>query len=140
MTPIVNVDLLIRNRRQETLLTWRADNYWPPGWHVPGGIVRFKEKIADRIRAVAVGELHASVKWKDPPLAVHELIQPVRKERGHFISFLYVCTLTRALDEDFRYKKGPPQPGQWAWHATCPRNIIPVHEIYRKLIESSARL
>lgn len=43
---MVNVDLLIKNvSSNETLLTWREDEYYGPGWHVPGGIVRFKETI-----------------------------------------------------------------------------------------------
>ena len=57
ITPMVNVDLLIRNEQGQTLLTWREDDFYGPGWHVPGGIVRFKEPIADRISAVASGEL-----------------------------------------------------------------------------------
>ncbi|SVE18316.1 uncharacterized protein METZ01_LOCUS471170, partial [marine metagenome] len=53
ITPLINVDLLIHNKNGETLLTWRGgDETSKPGWHIPGGIVRYKEKIADRIRAV----------------------------------------------------------------------------------------
>ena len=47
LTPLINVDLLIKNEQNHTLLTWRDDGYYPPGWHVPGGIIRFKETIAE---------------------------------------------------------------------------------------------
>ena len=33
---MVNVDLLIRNDRRETLLTWRQDELYR-GWHIPAG-------------------------------------------------------------------------------------------------------
>jgi len=49
LTPMINVDLLIKNDRNETLLTWRADNFYGPGWHIPGGIIRFKESASSRI-------------------------------------------------------------------------------------------
>jgi colanic acid biosynthesis protein WcaH len=32
-----------------TLLTWRDDESFGAGWHVPGGIIRYKETAADRI-------------------------------------------------------------------------------------------
>jgi len=135
ITPLVNVDLLIKNEHNQTLLTWRDDDYWSPGWHVPGGIVRYKETISDRINAVAAGELGATVEFKKDPLAINEVIHPPsRRIRGHFVSLLYQSTLISPLDENLRYKKGAPKPGEWAWHSKCPSNIIPVHEMYQRFI------
>ena len=134
ITPIINVDLLIKNEQNHTLLTWRDDSYYPPGWHVPGGIVRYKETISDRINAVAESELGAEIKFKKDPLAINEVIHPSRKNRGHFVSLLYECTLISPLDKNRRYEKGIPKPGEWAWHSKCPDNIISVHEMYRKFI------
>lgn len=135
VTPLINVDLLIKNEQNHTLLTWRDDGYYPSGWHIPGGIVRYKETIADRIKAVAAGELGAKVKFKLKPLALNEIIHPLRRNRGHGISLLHECTLIGSLDENLRYRKGIPKPGEWAWHEKCPNDLIPVHdEIYRKFI------
>lgn len=134
ITPIINVDLLIKNQRGQTLLTWRDDKYYGPGWHIPGGIIRYKETIADRIKAVAKNELGARVKFKKEPIAVNEVICQKRKERGHFISLLYECKLVSPLDKDLKYKKGIPKAGQWAWHNKCPKNIIPVHKMYKEFI------
>ena len=39
LTPIVNVDLLIKNEFGETILTWRSDEFYGPGWHLPGGFL-----------------------------------------------------------------------------------------------------
>ena len=134
ITPIINVDLLIKNDPNHTLLTWRDDGYYPPGWHIPGGIVRYKETISDRINVVAVSKLGAEIKFEKEPLAINEVIHPSRRVRGHFISLLYECTLMSSLDKNLKYEKGIPKPGEWAWHSKCPNDIISVHEMYRKFI------
>ncbi len=134
ITPIINVDLLVKNEQNQTLLTWRDDGYWPAGWHIPGGIIRYKETISDRINAVAASELGAKIKFKKDQLVTNEVIQPSRRIRGHFISLLYECTLISSLDKNLRYEKGIPKPEQWAWHDKYPNDIIPVHEMYRKFI------
>jgi len=131
ITPMINVDLLIRDGEGRSLLTWRDDGYWPPGWHVPGGIIRFKETIADRVRAVARTELGAEVAFTQPPLAINEFIQPERRDRGHFISLLFSCRLLTPPDPGLRRAEGRPQPNQWQWHDRCPDELLSVHEIYR---------
>lgn len=133
-TPIVNVDLLLKNSKNETLLTWRDDEFYGPGWHVPGGIVRFKETAATRIHAVAEKELGAKVEFRHTPLAINEIISAGRSTRGHFISLLYDCELISTLDPSLEYKTSPIRHGEWAWHASCPNELIPVHEIYKQYI------
>jgi colanic acid biosynthesis protein WcaH len=134
ITPIINVDLLIRNEQNHTLLTWRDDGYYSPGWHIPGGIIRYKETIPERINAVAANELGAAIRFNEVPLAINEVIHPSRRIRGHFISLLYECTLISPLDQNRRYQGGIPRPGEWAWHTKCPDAIISVHEMYRKFM------
>jgi colanic acid biosynthesis protein WcaH len=134
--PIVNVDLLIRNDGGETLLTWRQDDLFV-GWHLPGGVVRFKERMADRVQQVARTEVGTTVTMSDAPIAVHELIDPVRAARGHFVSFLFECRLIGSPDERLRYSGGEPQSGQWAWHGRYPSDMIGAHAIYRRFIERS---
>lgn len=133
-TPLINVDLLIKDKQKRTLLTWRDDNYSGPGWHIPGGIIRFKETIAYRITEVAKHELGAEVKFDQVPLVINEVIHPERNTRGHFISLLFKCSFVTPPDESHHYKSGNPEPNEWMWHRTCPENIIPVHEMYRKFI------
>jgi colanic acid biosynthesis protein WcaH len=131
ITPLVNVDLLIKDDQRRTLLTWRDDGYYPAGWHVPGGIIRYKELASHRIHAVAANELGAEVTFKSAPLAINEIIHPSRRARGHFISHLYECKLVGSPNENLRHRHGIPKPGEWAWHDRCPANIISVHEVYR---------
>ena len=75
ITPLINVDLLIQDDRSRTLLTWRDDEFFGPGWHVPGGIIRYKESAADRLRACAREELGADVSFDPAPLLVSETIR-----------------------------------------------------------------
>jgi ADP-ribose pyrophosphatase YjhB (NUDIX family) len=134
LTPLVNVDVLVRNDKGETLLTWRSDEFYR-GWHIPGGVIRFKEQMADRIAEVARIELGAAVAIVgQAPVAVTPIMHPVRLTRGHFISFLFECALTSPLDESRRHAGGELMGGQWAWHSSCPSTIIPQHEIYRRFI------
>lgn len=134
ITPIINVDLLIKNKENRTLLTWRDDGFYPAGWHIPGGIIRYKETISDRIRAVAKNELRARVSFEKEPLAINEVMHPSRKTRGHFISFLYACKLISLPDKKLEFGRGELKPGQWHWFSKCPKGIISVHEMYRKFI------
>ena len=131
ITPLINVDLLIQDERKQTLLTWRDDNYSAPGWHIPGGIIRFKETAAERIHATAWQELRAKVGIDPIPLALHEIIHPVRDERGHSISLLYRCHLLSSLSPIHQYQLLDPQRDAWQWHTQFPENMIPAQGIYR---------
>ena len=131
---MINVDLLIRNELGETLLTWREDGFYGPGWHVPGGIIRFKEKASDRIRAVADKELGAQVTHGEHPLRVTEMMNPNRDVRGHFISLLYGCSLISDPSAQLRFTHKPAKNGEWAWFSRCPEHMIHQHRIYSDLI------
>lgn len=135
ITPLINVDLLIKNEQNHTLLTWRDDGYYPPGWHVPDGIIRFKETIAERVKAVSKNELGAEVEFNPVPLAMNEIIHDTRENRGHFISLLYKCRLLTPPDERLRCTSNSPLPHEWMWHSLCPANILQIHEkLYGKFI------
>jgi colanic acid biosynthesis protein WcaH len=132
MTPLINVDLLIKDKRGRTLLAWRDDKFGNKGWHIPGGIVRYKEKLEHRIQEVAKNEIGVKVKYEKVPIAYNEIILK-QKTRGHSISFLFRCK----VPENFiPLNKGikPFHSGYLKWHNKCPKKLIKVHEIYRKFI------
>lgn len=130
--PVVNVDLLIQDERGRTLLTWRQDEFYGAGWHVPGGIVCYKETAEDRIRATARRELGADVAFDAEPMAVEQSIDPHRRERGHFISLVYRCRLMGPPDPGLKYVAGEPRRDQWAWHKACPPDLIAAQASYRR--------
>ena len=132
-TPLVNVDLLIKNCSGHTLLTWRDDEYYGPGWHIPGGIIRHKETFEHRIQQVSILELGCNVIYDENSFSVNQLFAKDRDLRGHFISFLFTCYIVGDLNQNLKYLKGSnPKAGQWCWHKECPDNLITQHDIYRK--------
>jgi colanic acid biosynthesis protein WcaH len=123
ITPLINVDLLIKDDGSRTLLTWRDDEFYGPGWHVPGGIIRYKERAIARILACARAELGAEVSSEPAPLMVLEDVTG-QDTRGHHISLLYRCRLLTQPDAARWSASGPPSSGQWRWHAACPPDLI----------------
>ena len=81
LTPMLNVDLLIKNKQEQILLAWRDDEFCGTGWHIPGGIIRVKETFKTRIEKVAQKEIGCSLIYNSTPVAVNELIHP-QKTRG----------------------------------------------------------
>jgi ADP-ribose pyrophosphatase YjhB (NUDIX family) len=132
ITPLVNVDLLIQDDAGRTLLTWRDDEYFGQGWHIPGGVIRYKETFAARIRACALQELGAEVSFEPFPLLVLETIRDHRS-RGHFISLLYRCRLLTPLDEFLQPEASyPPRAGAWRWHQVSPPDLLDVQAPYKR--------
>ena len=128
LVPFVNVDLLIRDDRGRTLLTWREDEFFGPGWHLPGGLIRYKESAAARIHACALDELGVAVSADAAPILVNEAIGP-QQTRGHHVSLLYRCRLLS--DPDPAREAGPvPRPGDWRWHTGAPADLISIHRAY----------
>jgi len=130
ITPLVNVDLLVQDGLGRTLLAWRSDIYSGTGWHVPGGIVRFKERLETRVQRVAEHELGTRVEFDPQPIALNQLIHPNRNSRGHFLSILYRCRLPPGFEVS-NADRTPADPGYLQWHDACPPNMVHCHEIYR---------
>jgi len=132
-TPLVNVDLLIKDENGRTLLSWRNDQYSGKGWHVPGGIVRFKETLETRIEKVAKAEIGVNINFDTIPIAINQCIHHERDIRSHFISILYKCFLsTTFVPQNKGLSK--KDSGYLMWHDFCPANLIKCHEMYRKYI------
>lgn len=140
LTPMINVDLLIKNKKGQTLLTWRQDRFHGPAWHIPGGIIRFKEKIEDRIAQVAETELGCRVRFSQDPIHVIGMINKKRDVRGHFISLLYLCELKGMPDPSRQFISDVPSAGEWTWHDKAPKNLLGVHEPYRDFIDETQPL
>jgi len=133
VTPMVNVDLLVKDDRGRTLLAWRDDPYAGQGWHIPGGIIRFRETFEMRIRKVAETEIGAPVEFDPAPLAINQIIHPVRANRGHFISLLYRC---RIPGDFVPANRGLSRrdAGYLRWHDFCPDDLLELHGIYRSYL------
>lgn len=134
ITPMINVDLLIKNNNGHTLLAWRDDQYAGKGWHIPGGIIRYKESINERINEVAKNEIGAFINFYHPePIAINEIFNYETETRNHFISLLYKCSLpTTFVIKNKVLSKS--DSGYLMWHNSCPNNLLKLQDIYRKYI------
>ena len=130
LTPLLSVDLLIQDDAGRTLLTWRHDVAYGPGWHIPGGVIRYKERAMDRIHAVARRELGAEVACEPVPLVMVEHVKLESRERGHVVSSLYRCRLLAPLDESLHFREEIPEPGHWQWFARGAITLIPEQQMY----------
>ena len=133
ITPMINVDLLVQNKKGEILMSWR-DDMCGRGWHIPGGIIRYKEAIRTRIIKVGQTELHTLVKPESAPYRVNEIILDQR-ERGHFISLLYRCGVPEDYDiGEQALKEG--EAGYLKWIGCFPENMVTGQRtIYKELWE-----
>lgn len=134
LTPMVNVDLLVRDGDGRVLLTWRDD--LGGGWHIPGGIVRLNETLADRLAKTASKELGCTAEFSESPVEVKEFIFPELAERSHFISFLYSAKLTSAPPAELHSISGKAAPGQYRWFGSAPEDLLSYHNYYRKYLNT----
>ena len=138
-TPLINVDLLIKDENNRTLLSWRNERYTGIGWHVPGGIIRFKETLETRIRKVAETEIGTAVSFDQAPVAITQFIHPDQNIRGHFISLLYNCFLHGSfVPQNNALSRN--ENGYLAWHDSCPSQLFKFHEIYREFIDKNGSI
>lgn len=125
LTPAVSVELIIKSADQRySLLTWRDDELYGPGWHVPGGVIRFKEALNSRIEKVLKHEIGVSAAMVEGPIGFHEIFNEKRDKRGHFICLVYKVILSEDPPIDTRAQDNLIASGQWRWFAKCPKNLI----------------
>lgn len=122
ITPMVNVDLLIIDDKNRILLAMRDDEFSGKVWHIPGGIIRFRETMEDRIQKTAQAEIGIKVLCDMSPIAVNEIFSS-HEERGHFISFLFLCQLPNGFYIE-NQEVGKYDHGYLKWFAHCPDNFI----------------
>jgi len=134
-TPLINVDLLVKDQRRGLLLAWRDDPHTGKGWHIPGGIIRYKERIETRIQQVAESELGAQVEHDAEPLTIQQIIAEPKRDRAHFISLLYRCSVPDHYEID-NGEISEGEPGYLKWHRSClVDDLLSWHEIYRPYLQ-----
>ena len=138
LTPIVNVDLFVVNGRRQILLSWRDDALCGRGWHIPGGCVRFRETVDQRLRKCALREFGADVTHDAAPFGVYEFIwnEPRaglgdQNERAHHIALAYRCELTGGIGAaQGAVPEG--QPGHLQWFDDLPADCLAIQAPYRR--------
>lgn len=131
ITPMINVDIFVYSETDKTFpLIWRDDGLYGPGWHIPGGIIRFKESAKDRLKQTIINELEL-----DPPryyylIEANEITNNTRDLRGHFISLLYAAKLSDHKQKAKGTHEILRKNGEVCWFKEIPDNIIIQHRRY----------
>jgi colanic acid biosynthesis protein WcaH len=131
LTPMINVDLLVRDSHKRILLAWRNDEYAGIGWHIPGGIIRMHETREACIQRTATREIGTELIFDRTPLECVDLIFPKLSSRSHFITLIYECRLPDGFAIPERLP-GDLAVGELAWHEKYPEDMIVYHDFYRK--------
>ena len=56
-TPLVSIDLIIRNEHGQVLLGWRINRPAQNSWFVPGGRIRKNERVKEALQRISQREL-----------------------------------------------------------------------------------
>lgn len=135
LTPIPNVDLLIINDKKEILLSWRDDEFYGQGWHIPGGCIRYGETMEQRIQHTSINELGCNVTFDTEPIAIRDIIRGENCHlknpfvRGHNVTILFRCYLPQNYVLNNENLK-ETEPGYLRWFSHIPENLLKVHEAY----------
>lgn len=88
LMPRVAVDLLIINKKGETLLTKRAKPPFAGYWHLPGSFVFKNERLFDCAKRIARDEININLKKEELKLA--GVFEDLKDDpRGHVIDIIY---------------------------------------------------
>jgi colanic acid biosynthesis protein WcaH len=130
ITPLVNVELILKDCTPSIVLSWRDDGLYGPGWHLPGGIVRHKESLLSRVREVARLECGITKIQTCNLIQINQIMNPHRDLRGHFISFVFGVTTAN------QFIQTSPElvDGAVCSFTKVPVNLIDQHQRYHGLI------
>lgn len=129
ITPMVNVDVLVFDSKGGFFLTWRDDPQHGSGWHIPGGIVRNKERFMDRANRVIETELALKVQTLSSPVQITERINPDSLGRSHFLSILILGHVASSANYP-SLEKNSVGDGVKLFKR-CPKDLLSVHYDYR---------
>ncbi len=137
LVPIPNVDLFILDDKGRLLLTRRDDRFFGKGWHLPGGCIRFKETMQERIQRTAQSELGTTVQFEKDPVAVRDVIIREQRpgledqnQRAHHLAVMYRC-----CPDDTEYIESLVSAGEAGWFEKIPEDILPVHAVFNDIFK-----
>lgn len=140
LIPVVNVDLLLTIQSMRFCLRGEMILTLARGGHIPGGCVRFKEKLMDRVQKTAITEFGEEVICRPEPIKVFEIFTSRyrdeiedQKERAHFITLVYAC---KFKDETMLLERQKAEydskPGYLKWFSELPGDLLDVQKCYRE--------
>ncbi len=102
LMPVVACEIVIFNSKKEILLTWRKDEYYK-GWHNPGGLLRMRESLENRIQVVLHTELGVRLK----SFKFLDFYNYTDDPRGHTVGLIFLCSTSGKPKTGTFFKKIP---------------------------------
>lgn len=101
--PILCVDGVVVDSKKRVLLTKRSILPFKGYWHLPGGVVFFKEKTEKAVIRIIKKETGLNTKII---CLIDVYSDPKRDPRGHFVTIAYLLKLVKGkLKSDFQSEK-----------------------------------
>ena len=125
LTPLCNVELVVKDSLDKTLLIYRDDEFYGPGWHLPGGVIRFRENVETRIYLTLLNEL--KIKNLCKRAKTHFLLRDYKFKKDFKKSFYITSLLCKISKVNFKipihddlidYKNG-----DIAYHIRSPKSF-----------------
>jgi len=118
VVPFAGCELIVMNKKGELLLTWREDKWWK-GWHFPGGLMRHRETVDERIKKMALHEIGLRVKK-------YQFLFPINYHTGlrNHVTSLIFLTHSECVEQGTFFK-------------TMPKDIIPDHRIIWRHVQKA---
>lgn len=131
--PQMNVELIIRDKKNNTLYIWRDDLFNNYGWHLPGGIIRPNETIINRVKKVIQNEtlVFNYVKEIIGPISISEVLHKQPGFRSHFISLVFLVIIENNGNLDNKRLSDSKS----SLSSSIPKPLIKNHERYINLLE-----
>ncbi len=137
-TPLVSIDLIVENNRNEVLLGFRKNEPAKNYWFVPGGRILKNERIAEAFERIAENELGINLAYEDADfLGVFEHLYPKnptqkREFSTHYVVLTYQVKLTKT---PLKLPKTQHSRYQW-FDRQSLRNDKKVHPYTREYFEN----
>lgn len=119
------------------MLSWRDDVHCGTGWHIPGGCIRSRETLRERIQKTAREEIGCEVRYYPEVLHVFEIIDESerkladQRERAHFITLVAACRLPEDYDLAMQ-PKNAASPATFSGLRALPDDLLPLQQCYRR--------
>lgn len=142
LIPCANIDLFVTDKNRQLLLAWRDDEFYGQGWHIPGGCLRLKETLDNRIQQTAINELGSMVIYDRDNFITRETMAAEERpglsnqlERCHNISMLFFCRLPEGYKVENSSKAEHTQ-GYLKWFDHTPSDLLKAHwDLYGDIID-----
>ena len=118
------------------VMVYRDDEFYGPGWHLPGGVIRSRENIATRIgktleRETGITSHNAKIL---SCISLAESFDTSKPIRSHFLSIGMLVEVRKQEHLESYSASKQYVNGDCAVHYTLPQDIIKEHKKYISFI------